>query len=256
MKRPLTTKLTVFLALFFVTQSDLGAQELNDSALKERFQRQIDLFKAARLGATRGLVLTNSNAAPKAEAVPVTIATPESGAAKTAPAPPSPAAIASQGIQAAPATTPAAPNAAQPSTPEPAATSPATAVSAAAATSNPQTYWKLPPDDQINVRVNFAFDSAAIASEQKPALRQLCEVVKDMDIKLVRIIGHTDSVGGASYNQHLSILRAKEVARFFTDDCHIARERLEAVGVGEQFLLNQENPKADENRRVEFQAVS
>jgi OOP family OmpA-OmpF porin len=250
MKRPLTTKLTVFLALFFVTQSDLGAQELNDSALKERFQRQIDLFKAARLGATRGLVLTNSNAAPKA--VPVTIATPETGAAKTAPVPaPPPAAIASQGTQAAPVTT----EAVQPSVPEPAATSPATAVSAAA-TTNPQTYWKLPPDDQINVRVNFAFDSAAIAPEQKPVLRQLCGVIKDMDIKLVRIIGHTDAVGGASYNQHLSILRAKEVTRFFTDDCNIARERLEAVGVGEQFLLNQENPKADENRRVEFQAVS
>ena len=66
MKRLMTTKLTVFLALLFVTQGGLGAQELNDSALKERFQRQIDLFKAARLGATRGLVLNNGNAAPNA----------------------------------------------------------------------------------------------------------------------------------------------------------------------------------------------
>lgn len=254
MKRLMTTKLTVFLALFFVTQGGLGAQELNDSVLKERFQRQIDLFKAARLGATRGLVLTNGNAAPNAQAVPVTIATPETEPAKTAPAPSPHATVESQGTQ----TAPAAPNTAQPSAPKPTATSSATAASAsaAAATTDPQTYWKLPPDDQINVRVNFAFDSAAIASEQRPMLRQLCEVVKDMDIKLVRIIGHTDSVGGASYNQHLSVLRAKEVARFFTDDCHIARERLEAVGVGEQFLLNQGNPKADENRRVEFQAVS
>ncbi|TDW32667.1 outer membrane protein OmpA-like peptidoglycan-associated protein [Rhizobium azibense] len=248
MKRLLTTKLTVFLALFFVTQTDLGAQELNDSALKERFQRQIELFKAARLGATRGLVLTNSNSTPKAAAVPVTIATPETGAAKPAPAPPAPAAIASQGTQAAPAV-------GQPSVPQPTATSPTTAVSAAV-TSDPQTYWKLPPDDQINVRVNFDFDSAAIAPNQKAMLQKLCGVMKDMDIKLVRIIGHTDAVGGASYNQHLSVLRAKEVTRFFTDDCNIARERLEAVGAGEQFLLNQENPKADENRRVEFQAVS
>ncbi|PKA43446.1 hypothetical protein CWR43_10795 [Rhizobium sullae] len=251
MKRLLTTKLTVFLALFFVTQTDLGAQELNDSALKERFQRQIELFKAARLGATRGLVLTNSNSTPKAAAIPVTIATPETGAAKTAPAPAAPAAIASQGTEAAPAV----PDVGQPSTPQPTATSPTTAVSAAA-TSDPQTYWKLPPDDQINVRVNFDFDSAAIAPQQKAMLQKLCGVIKDMDIKLVRIIGHTDAVGGASYNQHLSVLRAKEVTRFFTDDCNIARERLEAVGAGEQFLLNQENPKADENRRVEFQAVS
>ncbi|APO78572.1 OmpA/MotB family outer membrane protein (plasmid) [Rhizobium etli 8C-3] len=252
MKRLLTTKLTMFLALFFVTQSDLGAQEPNDLAsLKERFQRQIELFKAARLGATRGLVLTNSNSASEAGAIPVTIATPETGGATTAPAPPPPAAITSQGTEVAPA----APNEGRPSTQQPTATSPATAQSAAA-TSEQQTYWKLPPDDQINVRINFDFDSAAIATKQKAMLQKFCEVIKDMDIKLVRIIGHTDAVGGASYNQHLSVLRAKEVTRFFTDDCNIPPERLEAVGVGEQFLLNQENPKADENRRVEFQAVS
>ncbi len=233
--RLLAANLTVFLALFFVSQSDLEAQELTDSTLKERFQRQIELFKAARLGATRGLVLTNPG--PKAAATPLTIGAPN--APKMAPAPP--AAAATVGIDAAPAT-------------EPTEASPAAAVSTPT-TTDPQTYWKLPPADQINVRVNFAFDSAAIAPEQKPTLRQLCRVIKEMDIKLVRVIGHTDAVGGANYNQNLSMLRAKEVTRFFTDECDIALERLEAVGAGEQFLLDPENPKADENRRVEFQAV-
>jgi outer membrane protein OmpA-like peptidoglycan-associated protein len=114
----------------------------------------------------------------------------------------------------------------------------------------------LPDDDQINYRVQFAFDSSAIEPKQKPMLQKLCSVVKEMDIKLVRIIGHTDASGGARYNQSLSTLRAREVARFFTEDCHVPRERLEAVGVGEQFPLNPQTPKADENRRVEFQAVS
>ena len=241
--------LTVFLALFFVPQSDLKAQELTDSTLKDRFQRQIELFKAARvskLGATRGLVLTNPGSA--AEATPLAIEAPDE--AKTAPASP-PSSPGAQSIQSTPDST----DVAQPSTPAPTGSSPTTAVSAATST-DPQTYWKLPPSDQINVRVNFAFDSAAIAPNQKATLRQLCRVMKEMDIKLIRVIGHTDAVGGATYNQKLSMLRAKEVTRFFADECEIAVERLEAVGVGEQFLLNPKDPKADENRRVEFQAVS
>ncbi|WOS65945.1 OmpA family protein [Sinorhizobium fredii] len=248
MMRLPAANLTVFLALFFVPQSDLGAQELTDSTLKERFQRQIELFKAAgvsKLGATRGLVLTNPG--PNAAATPVAIDMP--GEAIAAPA--SPPAPATQGIQSAPHSS----EEAQPPATAAKESSPTSAASVETPT-DPQTYWKLPPSDQINVRVNFAFDSAAIALDQKPALQQLCRIMKEMDIKLVRVIGHTDAVGGMAYNQQLSMLRAKEVTRFFADECQIALERLEAVGVGEQFLLNSKNPKADENRRVEFQAVS
>ncbi|WP_026186898.1 OmpA family protein [Ensifer sp. BR816] len=248
MMRLPAANLAVFLALFFVPQSVLEAQELTDSTLKERFQRQIKLFKAAeasKLGATRGLVLTNPG--PNAAATPVAIDA--TGEAKVAP--PSPPATQAQSIQSGPDES----EVAQPPATAAKDSSPTSAVTAET-TTDPQTYWKLPSSDQINVRVNFAFDSAAIALDQKPALRQLCRIMEEMDIKLVRVIGHTDAVGGAAYNQQLSMLRAKEVTRFFADECHIALERLEAVGVGEQFLLNSGNPKADENRRVEFQAVS
>jgi outer membrane protein OmpA-like peptidoglycan-associated protein len=46
------------------------------------------------------------------------------------------------------------------------------------------------------------------------------------------------------------------VKRFFTDECGIAENRLEAIGVGPQFLYNAEDPMSGENRRVEFQAMS
>jgi OOP family OmpA-OmpF porin len=39
-------------------------------------------------------------------------------------------------------------------------------------------------------------------------------------------------------------------------DCGIAEDRLEAIGVGESFLLDETDPRGDENRRVEFQALS
>ncbi len=247
MKRLLTLKMLVSVALFFTLHSGLRAQELNETALKERFQKQMELFKAAKLGQSRGLVLTNSGPAPEAAPMPMPIAPVETTPVKAG---------SSQAAGTATTQTKPAADTSVAAT-QPSGQAPAETQSTATATiTTPQTYWKLPDDDQINYRVQFAFDSSAIAPKQKPMLQKLCSVVKDMDIKLVRIIGHTDASGGASYNQNLSTLRAKEVARFFTEDCHIPRERLEAVGVGEQFPLNPQKPKAEDNRRVEFQAVS
>lgn len=135
------------------------------------------------------------------------------------------------------------------------AKAPAVAPQAVAAASQDQ-YWNLPKEDQVNVRITFGFDSAAIATDQKPKLREFCAIMDEMNIKLFRIVGHTDAAGTATYNQKLSVLRAEEVKRFFVKDCGIAPERLEAVGVGEQFLVNPKKPRDGENRRVEFQALS
>ena len=116
-------------------------------------------------------------------------------------------------------------------------------------------YSELPQQDQVNIRITFAFDSSAIAQDQMPRLRQLCGIVRKLDIKHFRIIGHTDAVGTPAYNKALSDLRAREVMRFFTDDCAIEPERLEAVGVGQQYPYDANRPRDAKNRRVEFQAL-
>ena len=72
----------------------------------------------------------------------------------------------------------------------------------------------------------------------------------------MRIVGHTDASGPWGYNQKLSELRAQEVMRFFVDSCGIPADKLQAVGVGEQFPFDDKNPRAGVNRRVEFQAIS
>ncbi len=120
----------------------------------------------------------------------------------------------------------------------------------------PEVHAQLDPDRQVNIRVVFGFDSAALTEDQKPKLNQLCNVIKKTDIHQFRIIGHTDASGGAEYNARLSVLRAEEVKRFFVNDCGIEPGRLDAIGVGEQFLYNDVDPDAGENRRVEFQAMS
>ena len=118
------------------------------------------------------------------------------------------------------------------------------------------TYVELDEAEQVSVQISFDFDSAALRSDQKPKLTALCKVIDSIDIQLFRIVGHTDASGSAGYNDKLSKLRAEEVKRHMVDDCGIDPTRLEAIGVGERHPFNKSNPRADENRRVEFQALS
>ena len=120
----------------------------------------------------------------------------------------------------------------------------------------PLVFGQLDPELQVNLHITFGFDSAALAPTERPKLATLCTVLQTTDLKQIRVVGHTDSSGSAEYNERLSILRAKEVARFLVDDCGIAPERLQTIGMGERFPFNRGDPRADENRRVEFQALS
>lgn len=119
-----------------------------------------------------------------------------------------------------------------------------------------QARWTLPPDEQMNEFIAFAFDSAALAEDQKPKLREICGGFRDAGVGVLKIIGHTDSSGPWDYNQQLSELRAEEVKRFFVTECGVPADRLEAIGMGEQSPYDGERPGASVNRRVEFQAVS
>jgi len=117
-------------------------------------------------------------------------------------------------------------------------------------------YIVVPESEQVNIRISFNFDSAALNESEKPKILTMCEVVKTVDVNTFRIVGHTDASGTAEYNESLSKLRAEEVKRFMVEDCGIDGARLEAVGVGEQFPAVADDPRNDQNRRVEFQALS
>ncbi|MEL6682849.1 MAG: OmpA family protein [Pseudomonadota bacterium] len=118
------------------------------------------------------------------------------------------------------------------------------------------TFGRLDPDLQVNLFVKFGFDSAAIEDDQKPTLDRMCTVMRDSDIEVFQIVGHTDTAGTDTYNEQLSRLRAEEVARYLVSSCNIAPTRLTTLGMGERFPINASDPRADENRRVEFQALS
>lgn len=117
-------------------------------------------------------------------------------------------------------------------------------------------YVQFDQSEQVNVRITFDFDSSALREDQKPRLATLCRVMRDIDIERFRVVGHTDAVGNHAYNQRLSLMRAQEVKRHLVNDCGIAEERLEAIGVGPDYLYDPEDPRNPDNRRVEFQALS
>jgi outer membrane protein OmpA-like peptidoglycan-associated protein len=222
----------------FVTAS-ASAQTLTDTEIAARFAAQRaairDVETNPALGPSRGLVLTN-----------IETAAPAPGVAVEAPAPPG-------------AATAGAPLVLLPTTDDGAATTPGGLATSVAAEGPPATpvsaHWTLPKEDEVNVQVTFAFDSAVLADSQKSLLRTVCSGYDKAGVDVLRIVGHTDAAGPARYNQNLSVLRAEEVKRFFVSDCGIAADRLQAVGVGEQFPFDTD-PLSGTNRRVEFQAIS
>ncbi|MEW9921682.1 OmpA family protein [Marimonas sp. MJW-29] len=109
--------------------------------------------------------------------------------------------------------------------------------------------------DQVNVKISFDFDSAALREDEKPKLAAMCEAMKAVDVAVFQIIGHTDSSGSAAYNQNLSLLRAEEVKRHLISSCGIEETRLKAIGMGESAPYDPNDPRSDANRRVEFQAL-
>lgn len=128
-------------------------------------------------------------------------------------------------------------------------------IQAASDPNAPLSYSRLAPELQVNLNITFGFDSATLDRTEAPKLDLMCEVLKRSGSDRYRIIGHTDSSGDSAYNDRLSMLRAKEVARHLITECGIDPARLQTVGVGEREPLNADDTRADENRRVEFQVL-
>lgn len=220
------------------------AQDLTDDEILQRFLIQRDAYNAVRTGkgATRGLTIVTVDDLEEAPANPgieVADTSPDIG--------PGPDADTSPTEVAGTDTTP---------NPDDKSVALADLSADTAPVVDPGQVGILPEELQVNVRISFDYDSAVIKADQQPILDQMCRVMKASDIKLFRIMGHTDSAGSDAYNESLSLLRAEEVKRRLVADCGIDAARLEPMGLGERFLADPADPKGAENRRVEFQALS
>ncbi len=114
-------------------------------------------------------------------------------------------------------------------------------------------------ETQIHIfeAVTFATDSAELASSSDRVLSAVKRVMDEHpQIELLRIEGHTDATGEASYNEDLSARRAKAVVAWLVAR-GVAPERLDSVGLGSKEPLgtNDTEEGRAKNRRVVFRIV-
>ncbi|WP_212525155.1 OmpA family protein [Actibacterium sp. MT2.3-13A] len=99
----------------------------------------------------------------------------------------------------------------------------------------------------------FATDSDYVNAGLQSDLRVLARSLNDYPNTTVDVIGHTDNVGEAAYNQQLSNRRARAVANVLYDS-GVATNRIRAYGMGEdQPVASNLTPEGRaRNRRVEI----
>ncbi|MBA2665348.1 MAG: OmpA family protein [Bradymonadaceae bacterium] len=106
----------------------------------------------------------------------------------------------------------------------------------------------------ITEQVHFAVGKEDILPQSFPILDDIARVMeRNPQIDLLRIEGHTDSVGRDQSNLELSQRRADSVKRYLTEH-NVAARRLESVGYGrvKPIADNATKEGRAKNRRVEF----
>jgi len=110
----------------------------------------------------------------------------------------------------------------------------------------------------LNMPSDVTFNSgrSAIQPQFTDTLGSVAAVLKKYARTRISITGHTDSVGSASYNQGLSISRARSVASFLNSR-GIKSGRILSYGQGESSPIASNNTSAGKakNRRVEIRIV-
>ena len=104
----------------------------------------------------------------------------------------------------------------------------------------------------IDLNILFEFDSSKLTTDGSVLVGNLGRALKDQRLSgnKFRVEGHTDSKGADSYNQNLSERRADSVKRELIAVHGIDASRVESIGLGKRFLLDQINPESASNRRV------
>jgi len=110
---------------------------------------------------------------------------------------------------------------------------------------------------EIKQQVKFATRKFKVLKASFGLLNQVVQVLNDFPKMRVRIEGHTDSVGGETFNLKLSQRRAESVRDYLVAK-GIAADRLEAVGYGltRPIASNKTKKGRAQNRRTEFHVIT
>ena len=110
---------------------------------------------------------------------------------------------------------------------------------------------------QVNLNVNFEFDSFNVTEEFVADILSFGYFMNEHTSYKANIEGHTDSSGPAEYNKMLSQKRAQAVTDLIVSKGNVDASRLTAVGKGESTPIADNATKAGrtENRRTEAHII-
>jgi outer membrane protein OmpA-like peptidoglycan-associated protein len=106
---------------------------------------------------------------------------------------------------------------------------------------------------KIDLEIRFDYNSAQISKSSVPAVDELGKALSDPSLKgsTFVVAGHTDGVGGESYNQDLSERRADTIKKVLTEEFGINGSDLVTVGYGKTKPKDPSAPLDPINRRVQ-----
>ncbi|MCH2213905.1 MAG: OmpA family protein [Flavobacteriales bacterium] len=108
--------------------------------------------------------------------------------------------------------------------------------------------------DRITLEnIFFEFDKAELLPQSKQELDKLVDIMTDYPFLRIEIGGHTDNIGGISYNKILSQERAKSVVDYLIEE-NVNQTRVSYAGYGSEKPLTTNTTEEGRaiNRRVEF----
>jgi OmpA-OmpF porin, OOP family len=114
---------------------------------------------------------------------------------------------------------------------------------------------KLP---QLIVEVQFDEDAAVIRPESYRTLGRIADALTHPTLLTYKflIVGHTASTGRRENNLTLSQRRADVIREVLANTFKISSKRLQAIGLGEEQLLDAAHPTAAVNQRIQVATVA
>lgn len=102
----------------------------------------------------------------------------------------------------------------------------------------------------------FDFNKSALKPEAAAKLTDLVDKTKGISLEVIIAVGHTDSIGGDTVNQKLSVARAESVKTFLAGK-GVEKNRIYTEGKGSKQPVadNKTSAGRAKNRRVEVEVV-
>ena len=111
----------------------------------------------------------------------------------------------------------------------------------------------------VNLKIEFAFNSATINSNSYIILGELLKALDDPKLrdKQIMLCGHTDALGADAYNLDLSYKRALAVKSYLIANRNTKQNHIKVRGYGETVPIadNHSESGRQKNRRVEIRIV-